>query len=148
MTGAKLQVLSSDLVRFSDFKRRYPSGQVLSRDTGAARFYGQDPYGDYYTTPGIYFPVAKTDDRLNEKEFILGIVTNGRAKAYWPPAIKKAGQIEDRFAGKTIVAKYEAEIDAVRLYEKQSSGFLQRINPFGAFWFSWVAVHPATELLK
>ena len=148
MTGTKLTVLPSDMVRFGDFKKQYPQGTVLSRDTGATRFYGQDPYGDYYTTPGTYFPVDNKDDRLGDKDFVLGIVVNGKAKAYWPEAIKKLGELEDRFENKTIVARYEKEIDAVRLFEKKSDGVLERISPFGAFWFSWVASHPKTELLK
>ncbi|MEK7636086.1 MAG: DUF3179 domain-containing protein [Patescibacteria group bacterium] len=148
MTGTRLAVLSSDMMRYRDFKKTHPQGSVLSRDTGETRFYGKDPYGDYYTTPGTYFPVGKTDDRLGDKEFILGIVVNGKAKAYLPEAIKKAGKIEDIFEGKTIMVEYEKDIDAVRLYEKKTNGTRERINPFGAFWFSWVAAHPETELLK
>ncbi len=148
MTGARLEVLPSDQIRFGDWRKLHPNGEVLSRDTGTTRFYGQDPYGDYYTTPGTFFPVDKKDNRLSEKEFVLGIVVNGKAKAYWPPAVKKTGRIEDVFQGKTIVAQYEKDIDAVRLFEKKNDGELLRINPFGSFWFSWVAAHPDTELLK
>jgi len=148
MTGTKLKVLSSDMMRFGDFKKSHPDGTVLSRDTGTARFYGQDPYSDYYTTPGTYFPVDKKDDRLNDKDFVLGIVVNGKAKAYWPEAVKKVGELEDKFQNKTVVARYEKDIDAVRIFEKKPDGTLERINPFGSFWFSWVAAHPDTELLK
>lgn len=147
MTGKQLKVLPSDMVRYGDFKKQNPDGTVLSRDTGATRFYGQDPYGDYYTTPGTLFPVNKKDSRLPEKEFVLGIVVNGKAKVYWPAAVEKAGTIEDRFEGKIIIAKYESDIDAVRLFENKNR-VLERINPFGAFWFSWVAAHPDTELYK
>ncbi|MBI2476015.1 MAG: DUF3179 domain-containing protein [Candidatus Taylorbacteria bacterium] len=154
MTGTQLKVLPSDMTRFGEFKKQYPKGSVLSRDTGATRFYGQDPYGDYYTTPGTYFPVGKKDDRLGDKDFVLGVVVNGKAKAYWPEAVKKTGEITDQFAGKTIVARYEKEIDAVRLFSAEGGSAsggekkLVRINPFGAFWFSWFAAHPDTELLK
>lgn len=148
MTGTQLKVLPSDMVKFGDFKKINPDGTALSRNTGATRFYGQDPYGDYYTTPGTYFPVDKKDDRLNDKDFILGIVVNGKAKAYLPEAVKKVGEVKDQFEGKTIIARYEKEIDAVRLFEKKADGAAERINPFGAFWFSWVAAHPQTEIYK
>ncbi|MBI2046355.1 MAG: DUF3179 domain-containing protein [Parcubacteria group bacterium] len=147
-TGTRLAVLSSDQIRFGEWKKAHPNGEVLSRDTGATRFYGQDPYGDYYTTPGTYFPVGKKDARLSDKDFVLGIVINGKAKAYLPETIKKLSEVEDRFENKTIVAQYEKDIDAVRLFEKKSDDTLERINPFGTFWFSWVATHPDTELLK
>jgi hypothetical protein len=148
MTGTRLKVLASDQMRFGEWRKLNPTGEVLSRDTGTTRFYGQDPYGDYYTTPGTFFPVNAEDDRLEQKDFILGIVVNGKAKAYWPEAIKKAGEIEDLFESKIIIVRYESDIDAVRLFEKKSSGVLERINPFPTFWFSWVAVHPNTELYK
>lgn len=148
MTGTKLAVLPSDQIRFGDWRKLHPNGEVLSRNTGTTRFYGQDPYGDYYTTPGTYFPVGKKDDRLADKDFVLGIVVGGKNKAYWPEAVKRAGEIEDNFEGKIIIARYEKEIDAVRLYEKRADGTRERINPFGAFWFSWVAAHPETELFK
>lgn len=148
MTGTKLAVLPSDILKYGDWKKANPRGDVLSKDTGATRFYGQDPYGDYYTTPGTYFPVNKKDNRLEEKDFVLGIVLNGKAKAYFPEAVKKAGEITDTFEGTTIVARYEKNIDAVRIFEKRPDGTLERINPFGTFWFSWVAAHADTELYK
>ncbi|MBI2004628.1 DUF3179 domain-containing protein [Patescibacteria group bacterium] len=147
-TGTRLEVLPSDQIRFGDWRKLHPNGEVLSQDTGAARFYGQDPYGDYYTSPGTFFPVDKKDNRLSEKEFVLGIVVDGKAKAYWPTAVKKIGVVEDSFQGKIIIAEYEKDIDAIRLYEKKADGTRERINPFGSFWFSWVAAHPDTELLQ
>lgn len=148
MTGTQLKVLPSDMTRFGEWKKLNPNGQVLSRDTGATRFYGRDPYGDYYTTPGTFFPVRNKDSRLEDKDFVLGIVVNGKAKAYYPPAIKNKGETLDNFEGKTIVAKYEADLDVVRLFEKKTDGTLERINPFPNFWFSWVAAHPDTALYK
>ena len=148
MTGTRLEILPSDQIRFGDWKRLRPEGEVLSRDTGTTRFYGQDPYGDYYTSPGTYFPVSKKDDRLSDKDFVLGIVVNNKTKAYFPPAIKTKGEVIDEFQGKTIIGRYEKELDVVRLFEKKADGTFERINPFGAFWFSWVAAHPETELFK
>lgn len=148
LTGAKLPVLPSDIVRFGEWKKLHPDGEVLSRDTGVSRFYGQDPYGDYYTSDQIYFPLSNRDDRLDPKVFILGITASGKAKAYDPRAVKRVGEVEDSFTGKTILARYEPDIDVVRLYEKRSDGTLERLNPVGAYWFSWVAAHPGTELYK
>lgn len=148
MTGSELAVLPSDQMRFGEWRVKFPNGQVLSRDTGATRFYGKDPYGDYYTTPGTIFPVVARDDRLKDKDFVLGIVIEGQAKAYLPEAVKKAGVVEDEFAGKTIIARYESDLDAVRLFEKKKDGALERINPFPNFWFSWAAAHPETQLYK
>jgi len=148
MAEAVLEVLPSDVTTFGDWKKKFPDGQVLSRNTGAERFYGVDPYGDYYSSDDIFFRVSAEDDRLEKKDFILGIVVNGKTKAYYPPTIKEREEIVDIFEGKTVVAKYDADLDAVQIFEKTEEGELKRINPFGSFWFSWVAVHPETELYK
>ena len=148
MTGTKLEILSSDMVNYGDFKKAHPNGEVLSRKTGSFRTYGRDPYGDYYTTAGTVFPVEHKDNRLHDKAFVLGVVIDGKAKAYLPEAIEKVGEIEDVFAGKTLIVRHEEDINAVRVYEKKKDGSLERVNPFGTFWFSWFAVHPGTELYK
>ena len=147
-TGTKLEVLPSDQMRFGEWKKQNPNGEVLTRDTGAVRFYGTDPYGDYYTRPGTIFRTRADDDRLEDKDFVLGIVDGNQAKAYLPESIKAKGEIEDKFAGKTIVVRYEVDLDVVRIFEKKADGTLIRINPFPSFWFSWVAAHPDTELYK
>ena len=149
VAGTKLKILPSDQIRFGEWRKLHSHGEVLSRDAGAARPYGRDPYGDYYTTPGVFFPVNAQDDRLDDKDFVLGIVVNDKAKAYLPEAIKRDGrEVEDVFEGKTFVLRYESNIEAVRIFEKQSDGTFRRVNPFPSFWFSWVAAHPETELYK
>lgn len=146
MTGARLTVLPSDVMRFGDWKKSNPTGEVLSRDTGLSRDYGRDPYGDYYSTPGTYFPVKRKDTRLSEKAHIIGFVKDGKAKAYAIDAIKKSESVQDTFAGMFIIAKAEAD-GSVRLYEKTNDG-LKQLGTTYSFWFSWAAAHPSTELYK
>jgi uncharacterized protein DUF3179 len=51
LTGARLTALDSQTLSFADFRNRYPTGDVLSRDTGFQRPYGQNPYEGYDTDP-------------------------------------------------------------------------------------------------
>ena len=147
-TGKRLAVIPSDIMRYENFRNLYPKGQVLSRKTGATRPYGTDPYGDYYTTSGTYFPLNKTDNRLGDKEFVLGIVVGGKTKAYAESAVKREVEIEDVFEGKTIIARLDATSGVVRLFEKKMDGKLVRIETIGGFWFSWASAHPDTALFK
>lgn len=48
MTGTKLPTLPSDQILYGNWKKKFPNGEVLSRETGAIRFYGSNPYGDYF----------------------------------------------------------------------------------------------------
>lgn len=147
MTGATLPVLPFDILKFGAFKKVFPHGEVLSTDTGVPRAYELNPYGEYYTQKKLLFPVAHEDKRLASKELVLGIVIDGKSKAYYPPAIKKKGEIADVFASTTVVARYDKELEVVRLFE-QVDGTLERLNPIPTFWFTWAAVHPQTELYK
>ncbi len=147
MTGRKLRIVPYDLTTFGSWSSNYPDGEVLSKDTGAIRFYGRDPYADYHKSDEIIFPVDNKDDRLNPKELVFGIIINNKAKAYVPSKIKDKKEIVDHFEGEEIVLKYISELDAVQMFKKTDNK-LERINPFTTYWFSWVAVHPQTELYK
>ncbi|MBL7045011.1 MAG: DUF3179 domain-containing protein, partial [Parcubacteria group bacterium] len=44
-TGQKLKVLPADTVQYGAWKKAHPNTEILSRETGAIRNYGRDPYG-------------------------------------------------------------------------------------------------------
>ena len=149
MTGVKLVLLPSDQLRFGEWRRAHPDGQVLSRDTEAFRFYGQNPYGGYFSSSGFARGLAGArDTRLKPDDFIFGVVVDGRAKAYAVDVIKARGSAEDTFQGKTFLLRHEPDLDVIRMFEKRPDGTLERINPFSAFWFSWAATHPDTEVYQ
>ncbi|MBI2483915.1 DUF3179 domain-containing protein [Candidatus Uhrbacteria bacterium] len=148
MTGTRLSVIPSNVVRFGDWSRAHPRGEVLSRETGAFRSYGHDPYGDYYTTPGVYFPVANKDDRLGEKASVLGLVFGGQAKAYPVALLRERGTIQDTFAKHTIEGEYDAVSGEMSLYEIETDGKRKRLAPFFSYWFSWAAAWPQTDLYQ
>lgn len=147
MAGAKLSVIPSDVVRFGAWKKAYPTGDVLSRDTGQTRSYGRDPYGDYYTSSGLYFPVKIKDSRLDEKEFVAGVILGSKTKAYQVAVIKQKKSIIDKLDGRTLQITYDEKTEEIRIIEKTKKRKTV-IAPFYAYWFSWVAAHPTTEVYK
>lgn len=149
MTGTALPVLPSDQVRFGDWKRLHPDGEVLSRETGSLRPYGFNPYEGYFSVTDLALGLAKpTDTRLPVDAFVFGVVVNGKAKAYSTEAIKERGTVEDVFEGTALVLRHEKELDVVRMYRKLPDGTEERVNPISGFWFSWAATHPDTELFQ
>lgn len=149
MTGAKLPVLPSDQILYANWKKAFPDGKVLSRDTGTVRFYGQSPYGDYFSVTNLSLSLANPKDtRLPHEAFVFGVIINGKAKAYHTEAIKKIGEAKDVFEGTEIVLRHDKELDVVRMYKKLPDGSEERISPVSGFWFSWAAAHPDTELYK
>jgi hypothetical protein len=95
-TGVKLKRVPFDIVYWKDWKELYPNSKVLSRDTGSARPYGADPYGDYYTSPEILFPISNKDDGLGPKEIIVGLENDGVYKAYNIQDIQKLKVVNDQ----------------------------------------------------
>lgn len=149
MTGTQLALLPSDQVRYGEWKRANPNGEVLSRDTGATRFYGENPYGGYFAPTDFAVSLAGVrDTRLKPEDFVFGVVVNGKAKAYAMQAVEARSEVVDTFQGRTFILRRERDPDAVRMFEQRPDGTLERINPFSAFWFSWVAAHPDTELYR
>ncbi|MGI8862905.1 MAG: DUF3179 domain-containing protein [Solirubrobacteraceae bacterium] len=65
LTGQQLTAIPSETLSFADFRARYPDGEVLSRNSGFARPYGQNPYVGYDATdqrPFLY--KGRLDPRL------------------------------------------------------------------------------------
>lgn len=149
LTGTKLPVLSFDQVRYGVWKTQFPQGEVLSRDTGTTRFYGSNPYGDYFAVPDLALALARPlDRRLPNDALVFGIVVNSTARAYPVALAKERAVLTDMVAGKTIVLRYGRDLDVVRMYERLPDGREVRINPVSAFWFSWASAHPETELYQ
>lgn len=141
-TGAILKVLSADTVKYGAWKQAHPDTSVLSRDTGTLRSYGSDPYGNYYTDETVGFGATFNDDRLHPKEFVLGVEIAGQFKAYRETAIR-AGTTTDNFAGQELTITKD-ETGTVRIKDEQG----EEVRIIAGFWFSWLAVHPETELYK
>jgi len=96
LAGVKLERIPFDVAYWRDWKQLYSDSKVLSRDTGSNRPYGVDPYGDYYTSKEVLFPVSKHDDRLGLKEIIIGFENGGQYKAYRLQDVERKKVINDQ----------------------------------------------------
>ena len=142
LSGTKLTPISIDTVVWGDWKNVHPDSEVLSRNTGFQRSYGNDPYDDYYENNSIWFPLENSDDRLHPKTFILGIELNGVHKAYKDSDLKELRQIEDTVGG----VRVRLERDEAGIVKVTNLDTGEEIVKEGDFWFAWAAFHPETEL--
>ena len=101
--GEGLKRIPFDLAYWKDWKRLYPNSMVLSTDTGFTRPYGVDPYGDYYTSDQLFFPISNIDKRLGLKEMVVGLDDEGQYKAYILHQIESSKVIDDKVDNKSIV---------------------------------------------
>ncbi len=100
--GLKLEKIPFDVAYWKDWKQLYPNSKVLSRETGSARPYGADPYGDYYSSPDILFPISNRDSRLGLKEIVVGLENEGSNKAYKIQDVEKLKVINDQINNRSV----------------------------------------------
>jgi hypothetical protein len=77
--GKSLTVIPSHMMTWANWKAAYPSGLVLSTDTGVVRDYTRHPYSNYDTSSGMYFPMNFTSSGFTAKWTVYGVTdgTNG-----------------------------------------------------------------------
>lgn len=83
--GDTLRMLDAQVVSWGEFRRAFPRGEVLSRETGVERPYGRNPYTGYDAPGGS--PIARffrgrTDDRLPPMERVVAVHHDGETVAY------------------------------------------------------------------
>jgi hypothetical protein len=108
LTGTRLKVLPSQTVSWADFKRLYPEGDVLSRDTGVVRDYGSTPY-DSYDRPDVppFLFEGEADDRLPAKERVLAIFAEEDAVVVPFSRLAREPVVETEAGGRPVVALYK-----------------------------------------
>lgn len=104
LTGARLTFLPASIVGFKDFKAAYPDGAVLSRETGARRPYGENPYVGYDTIGQQPFLFrGATDGRLPAMERVVAVNLGQVDVAYPLSTLADLGVIHDTQAGQDLV---------------------------------------------
>lgn len=105
----------------------YPDAAVLSRQTGASRPYGHDPYGDYtaragyYFSDGLLFSLMNVDDRLDLKRPVIGVKTSCGTAAFPKDGLTADQPIWNfEVAGAPVVAFYDERLDTVRTFSRVS----------------------------
>ncbi|HEV8420091.1 MAG TPA: DUF3179 domain-containing protein [Actinomycetota bacterium] len=83
LTGTKLELVPVQMVAWEDWLAEHPHGKVLSRDTGVARPYGQNPYEGYDDPDSTPFLFQGTPDpRLPPKARVVGVQVGSDVVAF------------------------------------------------------------------
>lgn len=105
LTGTKLTFLPTMILSWQEFKEQYPSGKVLSRDTGFTRDYGRNPYAGYDNVSNFPFLyTGEVDDSLPPMARVTGVLLqNGLGKAYTLDQLRKDKVINDVIGDEPVV---------------------------------------------
>lgn len=145
LAGRGLHWLPSEEMTWKAWKGLHPDSEVLSTDTGFGRSYDRTPYGGYERSNSIMFPVPKHRDELPNKEWVVGVVVNGVAKAY---PLKYLAELEDGILSDSVgqspvTIRYDGERKWPRAEHTDTGEAIPHVS---AYWFAWQAFYPDTEL--
>jgi len=130
--GKQLTFLPSQVIAWSDFKSRFPAGDVLAKPN-ASRPYGVNPYVGYDSSSDPFFFRGGPDPRLAATERVAGLTTESSAKA-WPFALlAERGVVEDTFDGRAVVIFHKAgaasALDTRQIREGRDVGAVAIFDP-------------------
>ena len=141
-TGTTLQQIVLEHTTWRAWVEKHPDTRVLSIETGYFRDYERSPYQKYESTNAIYFPVSHEDNRLQRKEWVLGVIINGKPKAYPFKTLEKTRTpFADLVGEQEIMIHYDSH-NRSAWAEKDG----KTIPTTQAYWFAWVAFYPETKL--
>jgi hypothetical protein len=108
LAGEQLAFIPSSLISFADFRAAHPEGQILSRETGFSRRYGQNPYVGYDTIGNDPFLFSgPVDGRLAAMERVVTVSLPEVDLAYPLTILSGEGVINDTRAGLDLVVFHQ-----------------------------------------
>lgn len=138
-----LTVLPSVRISWKKWGQLHPNTMVLSDQTGFARDYRVDPYAGYYRVGSLMFPVGPVRKDLSAKTRVLGVVTDGAAKAYALERLRQQpGLFKDRVGQVDIRIEVSSEGEVLSVQNHEGVA----VNHMYLYWFAWQAFYPHTDV--
>lgn len=110
LTGTQLEFQPAPIIAWQDFRQAYPDGQVLSRETGFSRPYGENPYvgyDDIRRSPFLYIG-PRTPDQLPAMARVLAVDLNNEVVAYPYDVMAERRAVNDTVGGQPIAVFWQA----------------------------------------
>lgn len=145
MKGVELPAVPVTHTTWGDWRARHPGTLVLSQETGFNRNYHANPYEGYERDSSIMFPVRFRAEGYHPKEQVLGLVVDGKAKAYpFVELAKGSGVVDDRLGRQQIQVRYSHTHQSAEAFDEKG----KLLPGVVLFWFAWYAFHPQTDIYR
>jgi hypothetical protein len=122
---------------------------VLSTDNGHRVDYRVDPYAGYERSRQLYFPVGAKSRSYHPKEWVLGIVIDGSARAYPFSELERGGDepLVEIVGDRRLRIQFERVGNSAWVEQLDGEGnVLNKVPAVRSFWFAWYAFHPETSV--
>lgn len=120
--GTKLEILPAIHTTWERWKELHPNTLLLEGGIHYL-FEGFDAYEFYYksSSAGV-LGETRSDDRLYKKEFVLGLVIDGKAKAYAFGDLNDHPVVNDSFAGQGLVVTFDPKSATGGIFSREVAG--------------------------
>jgi len=126
LKGTKLEYLPSWQTTWSEWKAQHPETIALRKG-----YYGnRDPYTNYYLSnrSGV-LGQQRQDDRLQVKEFVIGVEHNGEAVAYPFSVLNDQPVVNDEVGGVPVLVFFDADSGTGVVFQRQLEGQTLTFDP-------------------
>jgi hypothetical protein len=129
-SGIELAVLPVTIATWRDWLAQHPDTKVLSLETGYQRDYtpGQ-PYGDYFASDELMFPMLVADERLAPKDYVFALRADGRQQAWSLDEFSGGRVINAEVGDLPVVLIGDAATRTVRAYRSGGREFVAGSDP-------------------
>ena len=142
-SGVRLELLPVQTITWGAWREQYPNTLALTEETGYSRNYSGTAYGSYRNSDQLMFDVEFSDPQMSNKELVIGIEVDGKAKCYPFNVLKKSkGVISDSIGSRPVLVYYDKQGNYA--YITNNSGDL--LPSITLYWFAWYTFHTDTEV--
>ena len=148
----ELEWLASEHLSWAAWKEKYPQGEVLSTQTGAKRNYSGSAYASYEQSPDTneqspdtMFPVPTARTELPKKDWVVGVIVDGVARAYPIKSLPPGQPVRDEINSAALEITFHPGSQQVEVRRVESGEVLPSVK---IYWFAWQAFYPDTGLWK
>lgn len=138
----QLLAIPCELTTWAAWKTLHPESLVLSPNTGHQRDYSRNPYGSYFSNQQLMFPATPADQRLPNKERVLGVWVGETYRAYpesrFPPG---QNEVSEKIGDKRLTIALDRNSRTMRVVSADEG-----VSWLYSFWFAWYAMHPDTTV--
>jgi len=134
LLGTQLMLYPASIIAWSDFATAFPDGNVLSKETGFPRQYGQNPYRGYddiNNSPFLFR--GETPGQLAAMERVLALELNDETVAYPYSVLHVERVIHDQIGGSEVVVFWvegtASALDATRIIDGRDVGSASAFSP-------------------
>ncbi|MGI8461787.1 MAG: DUF3179 domain-containing protein [Solirubrobacterales bacterium] len=110
--GTELETLPSQILSWEELRRLHPDAEVLSRDTGFERDYGENPYAGYESDPDSqpFLFQREVDASLPPKERVAAVKSGAAAVVYPFSRLRDEAPINDDLGRRPIVVFFNPDV--------------------------------------